>query len=278
MPCRISHSSPSLPHLRVVFSFALTSGSMNGRLILRFFLYLLYWSAYTAYDLSAFISVSLGVMRCACVAMPLKFKLVFTKSRTIKWVLFLVVLTVSLRIPVLTIFRIAWRTDPSTNLTTAYLKDVNTLYMSRINDVLNRGLVIWINYLTMLTCVSVLSFKLYEASKIRQSCVAKGPQHAHQESDKPSAQGLSLKDLQVVRSVVLVCSIFIMSQLPFLLLSTVRLINPEFDQSKGLDALFGMFGQISFTCSYLNASLNIFVYYNYNSKYRSVFCSMILRK
>ena len=72
----------------------------------KFSLYFFYWPAFTAYDLSAFISVSLGVMRCACVAMPLKFKLVFTKSRTIKWVLFLVILVVALRVPVLTIFRI----------------------------------------------------------------------------------------------------------------------------------------------------------------------------
>ena len=45
--------------------------------------YLLYWPAYNAYDLSTFIAVSLGVMRSACLAMPLKFKLVFTKSKTI---------------------------------------------------------------------------------------------------------------------------------------------------------------------------------------------------
>ena len=83
---------------------------------------LLYWPAFTAYDLSAFISVSLGVTRCACVAMPLKFKAVFTKSRTIKWVLFLVVVAVALRIPVLTIFRVAYRKKPSTNIrTTPYV-------------------------------------------------------------------------------------------------------------------------------------------------------------
>ena len=86
-----------------------------------FVLFLFYWRAFTAYDLSAFISVSLGVMRCACVAMPLKFKLVFTKSRTVKWVLFLVVLVGALRLPVLTIFRVAYRTDQATNTSTPYV-------------------------------------------------------------------------------------------------------------------------------------------------------------
>ena len=238
----------------------------------------LYWPAFTAYDLSAFISVSLGVIRCACVAMPLKFKLVFTKSRTIKWVLFLVVLAVSLRLPVLTIFRITWRTDPKTNVSALYLASMNKASMSRINDTLNRGFVIWINNFTMVTCVIVLSYKLYQASKMRQSCAVKVPQLSENSTNKEAAQGMSPKDLQVVKSVVLVCTIFIMSQLPFLLLSTTRLINQELDESMGLHFLFGILSQINRTFAYLNASINIFVYYNYNSKYRAVFRSILCDK
>ena len=236
----------------------------------------LYWPAFTAYDLSAFISVSLGVMRCACVAMPLKFKLVFTKSRTIKWVFFLVVLVVLLRLPVLTIFRITWRTDPTTNVSALHLANVNKASMSRINDILNRGFVIWINNVTMVTCVIVLSYNLYRASKMRQSCASfKGPQPSDQAS---AAQGMSSKDLQVVKSVVLVCTIFIMSQLPFLLLSTTRLTNRNLDESKGLHFLFVILSQINRTCAYINASINIFVYYNYNSKYRCVLRSILCDK
>ena len=236
--------------------------------------FLPYWPAFTAYDLSALIAVSLGVIHCACVAMPLKFKLVFTKSRTIKWVLFLVVLAISLRLPVLTIFRITWRTDPRTNVSALYLASVNRESMSRINDILNRGFLIWFNYVTMITCVIVLSYKLYQSSKIRQSCAVKGHQPLPQTSDKANAQGMSPKDLQVVKSVVLVCSIFIMSQLPAVLLSATRLIIPEFDRGRSLVALFGIFSHINNTCACINASINIFVYYNYNSKFRSVLRSI----
>ena len=232
---------------------------------------LLYWPASTAYDLSALISVSLGVMRCACVAMPLKFKLVFTRSRTIKWVMFLAVLTVSLRLPVLTIHRISWRTDAQTNESVPYLKEVNSAYMLRINDILNRITVVYILYITMITCVIILSLKLYQASKMRRSFtagLAKAPDGA---PDKPVTQGLSSKDMQVVKSVVLVCTIFILSQLPFLLLSTIRLISPNFDIGQKLQYISGIFNNISLTCSFLNASVNIFVYYKYNSKYKSIF-------
>ena len=153
-------------------------------------------------------------MRWACVAMPLKFKSVFTKSRTIKWVMFLVVLAVSLRIPVLTINRISWRTNLQTNVSSPYLKAVNFDYMTRINDILNRGIVIYILYFTMVTCVGVLTFKLYQVSKIRHSCTTDLTKVCNQASDKPVAHGLSSKDIQVVKSVVLVCIIFILSHLP----------------------------------------------------------------
>ena len=239
-------------------------------------MYLFYWPAFTAYDLSAFIAVSLGVIRCACVAMPLKFKLVFTKSRTIKWVLFLVVLAVSLRLPVLTIFRLTWKRDPVANVSTIYLSSVNKSSMSRINDILNRGFLIWFNYLTMITCVIVLSCKLYQSSKIRQNFAFKAPQPSDQASDKAAAQSMSARDLQVVKSVVLVCSIFIMSHLPFVMLSATRLINPEFDGQANLGAFFGIFSQKNRTFAYFNASINIFVYYNYNRKYRSVLRSTLV--
>ncbi|GFS15109.1 chemosensory receptor A [Elysia marginata] len=239
------------------------------------FSYLLYWPAFAAYDLSTFISVSLGVMRCACVAMPLKFKFVFTKSRTIKWVVFLAILAVSLRIPVLTIHRIAWKIDPSTNVSVPFMTYVNRVSMSRINDIMNRGFVIYFNYITMVICVIVLTVKLYQAAKIRRSCTAKVPQSSDLSLTKPDDEGLSSKDLQVVKSVVLVCSIFISSQLSFLVTSTVRLLAPEFDAFARLRLLFGILSQINLTCSYLNASLNIFVYYNYNSRFRSVFLSLL---
>ena len=235
---------------------------------------LLYWPAFTAYDLSAFISVSLGAMRCACVALPLKFKLFFTRSRTIKWVLFLIALAVSLRIPVLSIRRVSWRTDRCTNLSAPYLKQVNLVYMSYINDILNRGIVINILYITMVTCVAVLIFKLYQASKIRRLCTEL-QDGSNQTTDKSVVHRLTSKDMQVVKSVVLVCTIFILSQLSFLITSAMRLIFPEFDNGRDYVFLFGIISHLNGLCSHINASINIFVYYNYNSKYRSVFCSLM---
>ncbi|GFR58580.1 peptide receptor GPCR [Elysia marginata] len=243
----------------------------------RLLFFTVHWPAITMYDYSAYISVSLGVMRCACVAMPIKFKLVFTKSRTIKWLIFLFVAAVLLRLPVLTINRIGWKINPATNISKLHLVAVNQISMSRVMDILNRIIMVYITYIIMRVCVITLSFKIFQASRIRQGCTSTGTQHSGQVSEK-QVKGLSSRDLQVVKSVVLVCSIFIIAQMPQMILSTTRLINPEVDHGKRLLYLFSIFNQLIYTSGYLNASVNIFVYYNCNSKYRSVFQSLLILK
>ncbi|GFO31276.1 chemosensory receptor b [Plakobranchus ocellatus] len=233
---------------------------------------LLYWPAITCYDCSAFLSVWLGITRCACVAMPLRFKSVFTKARTVKIVIASFLLAVSLRIPIISIYRVVWRTNPNTNSSYAYIAKPNREAMTRVNDILNRNSILYINFIIMITCVSVLSFQLLRASRVRRSFTSASA--AQQESAKPDNQGLSTRDLHVLQSVVVVCSIFIMSQAPFLMYSTARLINQELDIGTRYQFLFSMFTITSLTCSNLNASVNIFVYYRYNSKYRAQINSM----
>ncbi|GFO34216.1 chemosensory receptor a [Plakobranchus ocellatus] len=226
---------------------------------------LLHAPAVTAYDLSSLISVLLGVTRCACVAMPLQFKSVFTKARTVKILITVLIVAVALRGPVFSIFRVAWTNDPQTNRSYPYVSVHNVKQMVRINDILNRNLLPWINFIIMITCVVVLSFKLSQASKVRKSGT---------ESEKSKRHGLSPKDLHVIQSVVLVCAIFLASQIPLLAYSTIRLINPEFDRWARLHYLFTIWNSVGLMCAYLNASLNIFVYYNFNSKYKSTLLTL----
>ncbi|GFN77241.1 chemosensory receptor a [Plakobranchus ocellatus] len=127
----------------------------------------------------------------------------------------------------------------------------------------------------MISCVSIIKLKLYQTSLVRKSQTAASAVDNKQAMEGQDNQGRSSKDLRVIQSVVLICCIFIASQLPFLVYSTVRLIEPEIDVTGDLRFLFFVFTGISRTCSYLNASVNIFVYYNYNSKYRSTFLSML---
>ncbi|GFO24899.1 chemosensory receptor b [Plakobranchus ocellatus] len=154
--------------------------------------------------------------------------------------------------------------------------------MNRINDILNRNSLLYINFIIMITCVSVLCYKLYQACKIRRSYSASSATDPEQVSEKPDNLALSSKDLHVIQSVVLVGSIFIMSQAPFLMYSTTRLLVPGFAAGGRFEHIFAVCTTISLTRSYLNATVNIFVYCNFNSKYKSnlllIFDTIILKK
>ena len=257
------------------------SPSWNWKFDINIPLFLFYWPAFAFYDFSAYVSVFLGVTRCACVTFPLHFKSVFTKSGTIIIVVALFISTILLRIPVLSIFSIGTKLNPSTNHTYVYFKRHSNRNSVLVDDTLNRTSLPWVAFIIMVGCVIILSVKLIEASKVRQPArsVGNGINNSQngQGQQVSNKYKMSAKESHVVQSVVQVCVIFILSQLPFLLYTTARLIYPEFDRGKKLNFLFGICTQISLTCSFLNASVNIIIYYNYNSRYRcilkSLFCS-----
>ena len=260
----------------VTYTIVVTAPNWNWEFDFTIILYILYWPAFTMYDFSAYVSVFMGMTRCACVAMPLHFKSMFTKSRTILTVLCLFVSTILLRIPVLTIHSIGIKLNPLTNQTHAYLKKHGSPTKVFVNDILNRTSLPWVAFIIMVACVIILSVKLIEASKVRQNSTS-ALITTNQKSDQSSSKHkMSARETHVVQSVVLVCVIFILSQLPFLLYSTARRIYPEFDEGGKFEFLFGISSQISLTCSFLNASVNIFIYFKYNSKYRSAVKSMIV--
>ena len=94
-------------------------------------------------------------------------------------------------------------------------------------------------------------------------------------------QVLSSREAQVVRSVILVASIFVTCQTPFMAYSLARRIETQFDDvvKNGLSRyifLFSLCSTISTIFALINASVNIVVYFNFNSRYRQ--CMKLLWK
>ncbi|GFR72059.1 chemosensory receptor C [Elysia marginata] len=172
-----------------------------------------FWPAFTCYDFSAYVSVVLGVTRCACVAMPLRFKSVFTKKRTIIAVGVLFCINVLIHIPVLTIFRLGLKIDPLTNKSyVGVVREGGSLetYKQRLNDTINKNTLQVISFIVLVACAALLSFKLFQTSKIRSKSAAvsdtseksgKSPSQSQAASHK-----LSPKDVRVVQSVILCVS------------------------------------------------------------------------
>ena len=239
---------------------------------------ILFWPAFTFYDFSAYVSVFLGVTRCACVAMPLQFKSVFTTKRTVFSVIVLFCADVLLHVPVLTIFKLRWKTDPMTNTTFLAVvgesRDV-CLYKQSLNDIINKNTLQVISFITMVTCTILLKFKLYESSKVRsKSWSATDTDKEKHSSSKGKSHELSSKDIRVVQSVILVCSIYIMAQLPSLIYTALRNLYPGLCPGCKYVYLLIICFKSTFLFYLFNASVNILVYYNYNSKYKSVFRSL----
>ena len=249
-----------------------------------------FWYAYVFYDYSSFISVFLALVRCFCVARPLRFKSMFTTSRTVIILVILFLLALIFRAPVLTVFRPTWVVNLLTNSSYRSLRFAdNFKEIYKANDIFNRNIISWVCYITATTCVFILVSKLRAASRFRQSLLAatyteskewdnsthqmnknKGVNNPAIKHEKNS-DSLSTKDLQVIRSVTMVCVIYILSQLPFQINSTIRLFDPEFATSRKKQYAFGFASHISNTFGYLNASVNIFLYYHFNTRYRENF-------
>ena len=248
----------------------------------------LFWYAYVFYDYSSFISVFLALVRCFCVARPLRFKSMFTTTRTVIILIILFLLAVTFRVPILTISRLIWTVNPRTNSTwrsLQYTENFREIY--KANDIFNRNIVSWVAYITATTCVIILVSKLRAASKFRQSVQrhtrstqndssnlqideTKEGNHSESKNGKPP-ETLSSKDVQVVQSVTLICVIFILSQFPFQTISIIRLLNPAFGNEIETKFVVRFANHISNTLGYLNASVNIFLYYNFNARYRLAF-------
>ncbi|KAK3767579.1 hypothetical protein RRG08_003840 [Elysia crispata] len=95
--------------------------------------------------------------------------------------------------------------------------------------------------------------------------------------EKEKQQVLSSKEAQVVRAVVLVAAVFVTCQTPFMAYTLARRFESQFDNevadgkflkwSKYL-WLFSLISNIASFFALINASVNIVIHYNFNSRYR----------
>ncbi|GFO28523.1 chemosensory receptor a [Plakobranchus ocellatus] len=212
--------------------------------------------------------------------MPLQFKSVFTKARIVKALFVLFIIVISLRVPIMSTCRLVWLKDPLTNSSTLSVTGQRVESITRFNDIVVRTSLPWINFIIMITCVGVVKLKLYQASMAHKyhTSTSSSVSGSKQAPEAPDHQGRSAKDLRVIQCVVLICCIFIVSQLPFLTYTTYRLTNPQFDTDGRLQFLFFTLGAIGRIFAYLNAPVNIVVYHNYNRTYRSILLSMLRTK
>ncbi|RUS87674.1 hypothetical protein EGW08_004597 [Elysia chlorotica] len=246
----------------------------------KIFLACIYWYGQVFYDFSCFIALFMSVVRCCCVVMPLRFKSVFTRSRTVTALIGLFLSATCLRTPQFFAHGFIWKVNPATNSTYLSCSDAKDIQiLAKINDIVNRNIVSSVAYITVAVCVVTMIITLKASSRFRNSA-SKPSASTNVGQGKPSKdlEKMSAKELQLIQSVILLSIIFLLSQLPFQIYYTIRLFVPEFDTYRSQVYLFGIASHISTTFSFLNCSINIFVYLTYNRKYRAAACSLLCLK
>ncbi|XP_005109642.1 uncharacterized protein LOC101846609 [Aplysia californica] len=243
----------------------------------------IFWYAVTFYDTSMSITVFIAVVRCCCVAIPLKFKGVFTRSRTVVCIVGITVSTVLTRLPTLITQEIVAQYDAINNRTVYRLRyTADRPQAIELNDIMNRTVLYWVAMVTMSICVVVLETNLRSASKFRRSCELQTQDKQATPSDnKPAPQ--SNRDARVVKMVILVTSLYLVLALPFMLYSLSRRLVPGLDLSGRYMRFFAVITTLGGAFTYLNSSLNAFVYYHTSSGYkkialssfRAVLCAML---
>lgn len=227
----------------------------------------------------------IAVARCMCVAKPLHFKNSFTVKRTVYFMAGFAFFAVAIYTPVLANMGMVARLNNKTKM----LRSV--LWLSPFRESIKN--VVWmlidmilpvITEFVVLFCVLVMANSLRASSRFRQSSVAqqfnkhidRNQQYTkdNQVSSNAASDKLSVKDSRVIMQVVLISLVYIICNTPKFLVSTGGLIEPEFRLGKRYSNLY-----LSFNCfrkhfEIINASINTFIYYGYNTKFRSIINTM----
>ncbi|CAL1531685.1 unnamed protein product, partial [Lymnaea stagnalis] len=253
--------------------------------------YACFWYSMVFYDTSMLIRVYTAVTRACCVAIPLTFRNTFTKKVTIYVVGTVFCLSLATRMPLLVCQGFQSVFDSKANMTKLVLSFTALRPAAlAVSDIVNRNIITWGAIIVVLISLFVLKLKLVSAAKFRlgahNSNVTSELKSRNKSNalkflhkrDKKAEVSLSSsvesnsflvgKDLQVLKVVILVSVIFIFCAVPPAVSGVIRQLVPDFNIGGRYGTVFQVITTVFDCCSYLNASLNVFVYYNYNTKFR----------
>ena len=225
------------------------------------------------------ITVYLAVARCLCVARPLHFRGIISIRRTLAVVIGFFSISIVTRIPVLAHMGMPVTFDP------VFKASRPTLWLHPRRPIIRN--VIWslfdigfssVAQVTLSVCVIIMARKLKTANEFRNSAsVSRNEISASKsgidDSHISSTSTLNNKDARIIQQLVLISTIFIVCNIPRLMRNFTPLFEPKFEIGGQYESLYLTFGFVYSVFDGINSSVNVFVYYAYNSKFR-LFCPL----
>ncbi|XP_005103558.1 uncharacterized protein LOC101863998 [Aplysia californica] len=203
-------------------------------------------------------------MKCCCVALPLKFKFLFTGRKVLATILVLLLTVIACYSPTFVTIGFEEVFDPYFNMT--YIVNmaphvIPEVFVHTISALLFQ-VEPTVSQVVIITCLFILIVKLAQTTRFR----SRPASEARSTNSKPSRRDLKLsgKELRAVQSVMFVAALFTVCSLPTVLLTLAVMIDDSAMDTYAANVV----RLLRDTLIIINASLNIFIYFVFNSSYR----------
>lgn len=240
------------------------------------------------YVLSTIVTVYLSIERCICIVVPFKVKEIFTKSRAVYTNIGIVAFGMACFAPAWATQSLQWKKDTSRNITRlVLLVSDNRRQIDIFVDTFNGIVLPTVAQIIITISAFIMISGIKSSAKFRQRAAAAGESQAtgakpttnNNNREKPRqtdgpGKVMTNKDAKVAQVVVLVAVIFFTCNLPVLMVAYTRPFVPEMDVGKAYYSLYTLVYTIVYAAGLINASVNIFVYYNVSTKFKDVFLSV----
>lgn len=217
------------------------------------------------YVMTVLTTTFLAVARCMCVSKPLHFKNAFTRRRCIIILTCFAIFSIFSYIPIYANMGLLRQFDPRINNTRP------SLWLSPDRELAKD--VVWgardtflpfVTQVIVIVCVIVMASSLRESNKFRQSLrYGKGRPETVKDTGKPDG-----KEMQVVKQVAIISGVYIVCNMPKIVFNIAGIIEPDIHMGTHLENIYLVTLSVANFFQIVNASINVFIYYTYNSKFR----------
>ena len=211
------------------------------------------------HSVSMITTIVIAVVRCLCVAIPFRVKILVTARRQLAVILAFSSCAAGFLIFAFSPSRAVFVENPLTNTPLVLLVDLKWLQITIYSNATS-----YIGFITIIICVIILSISLNRSSNFRGKSTSTSASAGEQARDKG-------REARVIKTVVFVSIVFILCNLPGIAITLIGLLVKEFSSVgiyRNANLLSLMIMELFIV---INATGNVFIYYFFNTRYRITF-------
>lgn len=214
------------------------------------------------------IKIYLAIQRCLCVVLPFQVKSLFTNKRTYIFIGISFLYSLLTAVLYAISFQFLTFVEPNTNLTRVQFSprpgfEGMILYI-------HFGMGTVFNLATMIVVVICLIFMivaLNKSAKFKKKLTSTNSTVKSPKDDAPVQEVVS-RERQALIQVMVVSAIFVATYVSYLAYGIPTMVIPGFGLYKRLYYVLVIIYQFSTSGDYINSTVNLFVYYKFNTKFR----------